>query len=993
MKRVVWANKSNGQLCVTIPKEVDIKEGDFVEVRKSLVQRISYIGIVGDLFHYGHLNSIKFTSAQGDYTVCGVLTDKAVESYRVKPIANITERKAVIESLNCVDRVMTQESLDPTENLKKLHEEFPHAEIVLVHGDDWQNVPGSEYVKSIGGKMVKHPYYNRLSTFKIVSQILENKDKHKDITKFTSFIGSSSHNLEGNKIIVSSKADTLAALKPLLRKSQIEDLYAFTISDWKNDKKKILKRIQEQFNERIIVRSSAMSEDTLENSQAGNFESVLNVGVQDIIAVEAAISTVLRSYREKQAESSFNQVLIQKQTENITMSGVVFTRTLEKNAPYYVINYDDKSGSTDSVTSGKENQVMILSHTATEIPSKVQKLIEAVQELEKCIPSLPLDIEFALSGDEVVIFQVRPLAINVHKDLHDEPINEKVTHLKEKFKTLTKKRDHLPGESTIFADMPDWNPAEIIGDRPNLLDYSLYDYIITNSAWHEARSSQGYHDVKPAKLVELFANKAYVNTRNSFNSFIPASIKQPLREKLVNFYVEKLKRNHHLQDKVEFEIAYTCYDLCFSERSQELLEAGFTIEEIGLLRNALLQLTNSLVTNSSQNITADMNDVLSMEEFRRFINNKIKNEKYTPKELINHTKSLLDECRRKGTVQFSRLARLAFIGKIILKSLVKKGVLSQDSYDRFYTSLNTVASEISQDFKKLLRHEIPEEEFIKKYYHLRPGTYDITSLRYDKNKNLFQSFLLDISEENRNLGPAVHDNEKEKIKIAFQEHGLQFSVDDFLDFSKKATETRELSKFEFTKNLSDALELLAEAGEQMGFTRKEMALLDINEIFRSNALSDAEEMTAEWKNLIKNREQEKMIHDTIVLPSLIFAENHFDIIQHYEAKPNFITQKIVTRKVVNINTLDKEKIPDIEGSIVILENGDPGYDWIFTRKPAGLITKYGGVASHMSIRCAEFGIPAAIGCGEMIFERVKNAAEIKLDCKANKIEAIRGLKC
>jgi len=110
MKRVVWANKSNGQLCVTIPKEVDVKEGDFVEIKKAPLQRISYLGIVGDLFHYGHLSSIKFANSLADYMVCGVLTDKAVESYRVRPIANITERKAVIENLNCVDRVMTSGS-------------------------------------------------------------------------------------------------------------------------------------------------------------------------------------------------------------------------------------------------------------------------------------------------------------------------------------------------------------------------------------------------------------------------------------------------------------------------------------------------------------------------------------------------------------------------------------------------------------------------------------------------------------------------------------------------------------------------------------------------------------------------------------------------------------------------------------------------------------------------------------------------------------------
>ena len=54
----------------------------------------------------------------------------------------------------------------------------------------------------------------------------------------------------------------------------------------------------------------------------------------------------------------------------------------------------------------------------------------------------------------------------------------------------------------------------------------------------------------------------------------------------------------------------------------------------------------------------------------------------------------------------------------------------------------------------------------------------------------------------------------------------------------------------------------------------------------------------------------------------------------------------------------------IDKKIVLIENADPGFDWIFNKKIIALITKYGGANSHMAIRCNELKIPAAIGCGE-----------------------------
>lgn len=73
-------------------------------------------------------------------------------------------------------------------------------------------------------------------------------------------------------------------------------------------------------------------------------------------------------------------------------------------------------------------------------------------------------------------------------------------------------------------------------------------------------------------------------------------------------------------------------------------------------------------------------------------------------------------------------------------------------------------------------------------------------------------------------------------------------------------------------------------------------------------------------------------------------------------------------------------VPELDDRIVLIENADPGYDWIFAHRIAGLVTKYGGANSHMAIRCAEFGIPAAIGCGEQRFDVLCKAHRISLDC-------------
>ena len=40
---------------------------------------------------------------------------------------------------------------------------------------------------------------------------------------------------------------------------------------------------------------------------------------------------------------------------------------------------------------------------------------------------------------------------------------------------------------------------------------------------------------------------------------------------------------------------------------------------------------------------------------------------------------------------------------------------------------------------------------------------------------------------------------------------------------------------------------------------------------------------------------------------------------------------------------------------------------------------YGGANSHMAIRAAEFGLPAAIGIGENLYRTISNKSELELN--------------
>ena len=129
--------------------------------------------------------------------------------------------------------------------------------------------------------------------------------------------------------------------------------------------------------------------------------------------------------------------------------------------------------------------------------------------------------------------------------------------------------------------------------------------------------------------------------------------------------------------------------------------------------------------------------------------------------------------------------------------------------------------------------------------------------------------------------------------------------------------------------------------------------------------------------------QDYNVNKIIQLPDVIINPKDIYLQDLRDNAPNFITSNITKGEIKKINVSDKKF--DLTNKIICIENADPGFDFIFSHKIKGLVTKYGGFNSHMSIRCSELSIPAAIGVGEEIFESLFNKNRLELNCENKKL--------
>ena len=769
-----------------------------------------------------------------------------------------------------------------------------------------------------------------------------------------------------------TKAETLERLSSVVKTAKILPQIRFTVAEWYRDPDALMEQIRcsPWYDKPLIVRSSGIAEDSTKESLAGHFLSVSDVAGEK--SIRKAVSKVIESFGENR--SDLNQVFIQPMLENVILSGVGFSRDPSTGGFYIVIEYDD-SGSVSAVTSGlsaNTKTYYYFKYAESNPQTEMRSIVLLINELEHILNTDAIDIEFAITDDNLLyLLQVRPLVFAGRSENDSKTQQKALKAVESRIRAWNRPHPYLHGTRTVYGVMPDWNPAEIIGVRPRPLSLSLYKEIITDNIWAYQRDNYGYGNLRSFPLLISFCGLPYIDVRVSFNSFVPKQVKPALAEKLINYYIERLIDSPSCHDKVEFEIVYSCYTLDLKERMRALRNHGFSDTECNDFTENLRVLTNNIIHGETGLWRKDIDKIRTLEQRQVTILE-------SDLDIVSKIYWLLEDYKRYGTLPFAGLARAGFIAVQLLNSLVNVGILNETEYQNFMQDLDTVGSRMASDFESLSK-----KTFLSKYGHLRPGTYDIISPRYDEEPEQY----FDWSVTDRTLEPSpkfmLSIEQLKQTERILKQHRLEHDVIGLFDFIKAAIEGREYSKFVFTRSLSDALSLFKKMAGEYGFSDKECAYADINCIRQLYASSDDAKQILEQS--MEDGIRRYDLTCQLTLPPIITQPEDIWSFHIPATEPNFITLKRASGHV----TFSDENRNQLYDSILMVPGADPGYDWIFSCRIAGFITMYGGVNSHMAIRAGELGVPAVIGAGETLYKKWAVARTLEIDAANKQVRILR----
>lgn len=707
---------------------------------------------------------------------------------------------------------------------------------------------------------------------------------------------------------------------------------AFKNNELKNEAIPDIRSCLDQFPDEVFaVRSSALSEDNIKTSFAGEFESVLDVTKMKVFS---AIKTVAASAQSERVteyskihgiDQDHQIAIVVQQMITADMSGVLFSADPITGSHVHMVG-NFVYGAGEQLVSGENNAYPF---TLTRIGGKYQgdksfspyakSLYKAVQKAE-AIFEKQLDIEWVIKDKKLYIVQARPITTLKTIDYDTYEINQSLD------------TDALWSSNNVGEAVPDvmspftWSLLHQMDlECQKIPRYFMFGNICGRaysniSVMISALKLFGYSIPKSKELIgDIFGR-------------IPDPLEIPIYPFQLSHMVpemlirakKSIKRMQNTKKEKEFYLRYT--PIWYTETLERIERANSNQELLKLWEKEVTPFLSTL-----WNIWFGGAGSATLATFRKKL-----------------TKMVGEELANLLCSNFSSVQTLVSMQPVLAIEQIINGSLTREKYLELYGHRSP------HEFEVYYAYPADDPEYIDKQIH-----------EY-KNANLNPEKLQEKQQQ-----------EFAKAKEIFikQYPSKGNWLDNKLEVLSRDANTRESLRNEFVKVFRVMRQLLLKMGAvtEINDDIFMMYTFEIPDFLKGN--------TERLRYLQKRRQNFEKYREMPVFPQLIRGRFIPDEWIHSPNRrqdyydPNMVEQQVdensikgfagapgIVEGTVRILHSFEEASNFVQGEILVTTSTNIGWTPLFP-KAAAIITDLGAPLSHAAIVARELGIPAVVGCG------------------------------
>jgi phosphohistidine swiveling domain-containing protein len=730
--------------------------------------------------------------------------------------------------------------------------------------------------------------------------------------------------------------------------------------------------------EKIALRSSMISEDQVDSSFAGLFETILNVTKENwenaLIKIFHSVNTprVIEYLTKKNLTIDLKMAVVAQELVEVEKSGVLFTRS--PIIPTALVAIDAGYGLGEGVVSGLTDVDHYLFTRTHELVSKkitndqevlsdleLKKIIHLGLSLEKSA-GFPSDIEWGIKNNQLYVFQIRPITRSFSPLTYfvDTNLSESYPGVVSPFTSsfVKKAYENVFKESALLLGATDekfkslsYHYERLISSVDNHLYYNLeHYYAVLRALPGGEKNIENWHRMIGGKMagVEIPYHHTAPKLLESLKSFYKL-FKLALGKKAV--FEQFLQDLNQVKDKIQKE-------------SQDL----HTPEEIIFYLNKLIDRPLGF------GLTV-INDIFIMMGLG-FLSSSIKKMGLKEDVVIDLLKTSKEVDSIKPLEHFERLVHC--LGENFIQDL-------------FSFDLKMSGSPFKEAFKELeskgFNKEVKElKDFLELYGDRSFEELKLESLPLKNNPVLLHQLILWAKDNVIQSRQEFH--QESVIKLGFFNNKI-------LHFTREAIAIRESTRLwrgKFYHLLRELILKLSETLIENDSSWREFSTLDFFSLSPEEWKLYAEKkmQKSEVMRLMKSRRVWQTQVQTFpeVIPWVedepLPKMNHS--FHEKELSGLGVSQGVVEGFALVLEGPHEAFDIKIKDFILVTKNTDPAWVYIMSRSQ-GLISEKGSLLSHTAIIGRELNIPTIVGV-KSATQKIKTGQKIRINATKGTIEIL-----